>query len=126
MAEPAPVPLAPASPTTADPQHTMNRTADSGVELTSPELSPQPLQSQISSPDVLSPSEAGLELEGEERLITAENVPEVRTDVVRESDQAGEELPGEGMMIWCSMNSDTLSTTFVTNHNSDCYVRRSQ
>ena len=126
MADPAPVPLAPTSPTPADPQHTMNRTADSGVELTSPELSPQPLQSQISSPDVLSPSEAGLELEGGKRLITAENETEVRTDVVRESDQAEEELPGEGMMIWCSMNSDMLSATSITNYNSDCYVRRSR
>mgnify|MGYP001795542125 FL=1 len=97
MADPAPVPLAPTSPTPVDPQHTMNRTADSGVELTSPELSPQPLQLQISSPDVLSPSAAELELEGEEGLITAENEPEVRTDVVRESDQAVEELPEEGI-----------------------------
>lgn len=97
MADPAPILPTPTSPTPADPHcedHIMNTTPDSGVELTSPEPSPQLSQTQISTPDVLSGPQTDMEAEG--GPITAENEPEVRTDVVRESDQTEQELPAQG------------------------------
>lgn len=68
---------------------------DSGVELTSPESSPEIAQTKImSSEDLTMESNAEMIADG---MIMSENEPEIRTDVVRESDKMDEqELPEEG------------------------------